>query len=509
MVDEIRKKAIDKVNDAFNRGVSCGYIYVPTGTGKSHITESIVVDELKRDSNANVMVVFKTRMEVEQFNSIRIKHGGLATEIHNGTDRVSITTYHQAFTKQSQYNLSKYSLFILCDADRISNLTQKLFDGSLKGRVLGVFSSLPIPTSNPFFGSTPIYQFEDQNSRLTEYWYINELILPILKQMGFENIDLGYRISNMGITIRPDIVATKDHIQFIIELKAYRSQSINQQIIWKAVQQVQTYKRFLSDIHTAEQRFGQVLLCDVDSEMKAAIWEKENIFIWDIKNLLYFCNSNSELLSALSVCIPYALNDIQPEAPLDLTYSQDEGTTSTDFQDAGNALSQKLKGCKVGKGNAVEYEKVCAEIIKYLFEAEFLKFSEQHKTSDSMFRMDILCALKGTTEFWRMLTHFYKTKFVVFEFKNYAKKIQQNLIYVTDKYLFNPALRNVAFIISRKGFDKHAHEAAMGILKDSGKLIIDLTDDDLLMMVALKQVGEEPSDYLLDKVERLLMSVSV
>ena len=107
--------------------------------------------------------------------------------------------------------------------------------------------------------------------------------------------------------------------------------------------------------------------------------------------------------------------------------------------------------------------------------------------------MDILCALKGTTEFWRMLTHFYKTKFVVFEFKNYAKKIQQNLIYVTDKYLFNPALRNVAFIISRKGFDKHAHEAAMGILKDSGKLIIDLTDDDLLMMVALKQVGEEPN----------------
>lgn len=509
MIDEIRTNAVNRVHDAFSRGVSCGYIYVPTGMGKNLIIESIVVDELKRDSESNILVAFKTRTEAEQFNRIKIKHGGLEAKVHGGTDRVLVTSYNQVFTKPSSYDYSEYSLFILCDADRIPSLENNLFNSKLMGKVLGVFSSLPISTSNPFFGSTPIYQFEDHHARLTEYWYLNELILPIIKQMGFENVDLECRINNKGKTIRPDIVAEKDHVQYVIELKAYRGQRINQQIVWNAVQQVLAYKHFFSDKDTVEQRFGLILLCDVDSELKTSIWENEKIFIWDIKNLLYFCSSNPELLSALSVCIPYALNDIQSEEPLGLVFRQHESTTSTEYQDKGKVLSEELKACKIGKGNAVEYEKVCTRIIKYLFEPEFSKFSEQHKTGDSMFRMDILCALKGTTEFWRMLTHFYKTKFIVFEFKNYAKKIQQNLIYVTDKYLFNPALRNVAFIISRKGFDKHAHEAAMGILKDSGKLIIDLTDDDLLTMITLKQGGEEPSDYLLDKVERLLMSVSV
>ena len=69
-------------------------------------------------------------------------------------------------------------------------------------------------------------------------------------------------------------------------------------------------------------------------------------------------------------------------------------------------------------------------------------------------------------------------------------------------------LRNVAFLISRKGFDSNAEKAALGCLKESGKLIISLDDNDLIKMLAMKETGEEPSDYLLDKVERLLMSVS-
>ena len=117
--------------------------------------------------------------------------------------------------------------------------------------------------------------------------------------------------------------------------------------------------------------------------------------------------------------------------------------------------------------------------------------------------------MKGTTAFWNFLIRYYNTKFVVFECKNYAQKIKQNLIYVTDKYLFNPALRNVAFIISRKGFSANAQKAALGILKDQGKLIVDVTDSDLEEMIKAKASGQEPSDYLLDKVEKMLMGVGI
>lgn len=74
--------------------------------------------------------------------------------------------------------------------------------------------------------------------------------------------------------------------------------------------------------------------------------------------------------------------------------------------------------------------------------------------------------------------------------------------------LFSATLRNIAFIISRKGFDENAHKAALGVLKESRKFIVDITDKDLIEMIQMKEKGEEPSDYLLNKTENLLMSVS-
>lgn len=76
-------------------------------------------------------------------------------------------------------------------------------------------------------------------------------------------------------------------------------------------------------------------------------------------------------------------------------------------------------------------------------------------------------------------------------------------------FCFSIISRNVVFIISRNGFSDNAKKAALGILKEQGKLIIDLTDHDLEVMVCAKKDGKEPSDYLLDKVEKLLMGVSI
>ncbi|MBQ3413933.1 MAG: hypothetical protein IJH39_00985 [Clostridia bacterium] len=44
-------------------------------------------------------------------------------------------------------------------------------------------------------------------------------------------------------------------------------------------------------------------------------------------------------------------------------------------------------------------------------------------------------------------------------------------------------------------------------MKEEGKLIISLTDEDLIEMLKKKEQGEEPSDYLLEKLENFLMSI--
>lgn len=100
------------------------------------------------------------------------------------------------------------------------------------------------------------------------------------------------------------------------------------------------------------------------------------------------------------------------------------------------------------------------------------------------------------------MQRFYRFRF----FLSYTDKIDQNLIYITEKYLFDAALRNVAFIISRKGFSDAAKFAAEGCLKEHRKLILDITQDDLIKM--LKSPSDNPADRLLTKLEEFLMGIS-
>lgn len=183
------------------------------------------------------------------------------------------------------------------------------------------------------------------------------------------------------------------------------------------------------------------------------------------------------------------------------------------FQEPTNQTSEMdyiraLRSCRPGAKDARKYEVICAEIIKYLFKDEFSITSEQHRVCDGRQIMDLQCALRGTTEYWQTFMHLHNTKYVVFEFKNHAQTVGQNSIYVTRKYLCKPICRNVAFIISRKGFGRNAQYAAMSMLAE-GLLIIDLTDTDLETMLLIKQRGAEPSDYLMRKIDMLLMNASV
>ena len=82
------------------------------------------------------------------------------------------------------------------------------------------------------------------------------------------------------------------------------------------------------------------------------------------------------------------------------------------------------------------------------------------------------------------------------------------IIYITEKYLFNAALRNVAIIISRHGFSDSARFAANGCLKENGKLIMNISDLDLISMLDSKLNGDSPEEILLTRLEDTLMKIS-
>lgn len=60
-----------------------------------------------------------------------------------------------------------------------------------------------------------------------------------------------------------------------------------------------------------------------------------------------------------------------------------------------------------------------------------------------------------------------------------------------DKYNANDV--SVAIIVSRKGADENALAAAKGCLRESGKLILCLSDEDLKELLRIKEKDEQPT----------------
>ena len=121
----------------------------------------------------------------------------------------------------------------------------------------------------------------------------------------------------------------------------------------------------------------------------------------------------------------------------------------------------------------------------------------------------MICKIKNgiNDDFFTIVEKYYKTKYILFEFKNYSDVIKQGQICTTEKYLFETALRKVAIIITRHGIDKNGMKLAKGILRESGKLIIVLNDEDVKEMIRIYEKGEKASTVLVRKLDELLTTL--
>lgn len=316
-----------------------------------------------------------------------------------------------------------------------------------------------------------------------------------------------------------DLILKKDKQRILVECKCYKSQVVSPSVANDLLKNV--VMRKMKERISQEDIILLIVFNNIPSFQKDEIYNRYRIIVWDIENLVFYSKSNLTLLKQLSqiTYFPIAQIEGQPSeeakiAQLIFVSTEDKHLEDAEEDNKNALLIQKLVNCPTGREASEEYEEICEEVIRHLLEANYFnRLTSQHKTNDEHFRMDLIGSLKITQNndesmhpLWRMLVQHYNSHFVVFEFKNYTEKIGQNLIYITEKYLFDAALRNVAFIISRKGFSDAAKFAAEGCLKEHSKLILDITQNDLIEM--LKYPSDNPADYILTKLEEFLMGIS-
>ncbi len=484
----------------------------PVGFGKT----SLLLDVIRKriDNEKGILVIFDSLMPCEQFKKL--------IEEKEILDKVYISTYFSSI-KSDVLRKNEISLIIcsevhnlnsqmIADMEKMSDIRIVLMETCgqrLQGeddecsRWLDSFKLVFSYTLKQAMEDGYVYQLREH--QLAELFFVE-----LLHYMGYQNIQT--EVVNQKACY--DIVAEKEE-KCIFEIKYYKSLHNSQKIIDKAIEQVLQYKEEAVQAYP-ECKLYLIMFCYVDKTIKEIVYNK-GIIIWDITNLMFLCQENNLLTDTISSITNFSITDLVMEKPLIGTKEiSDEKLFERDLtlhlteEKKYNIYKKQLEECVAGRKDSADrqYEIICSQIVKELFEEQFSKVSEQSYTTDEMFRMDMLCSLKGGTTFWDFLINFYRTKFIVFEFKNYKNLISQNLIYICEKYLYSPALRNVAFIISRKGFDRNARKAAKGCLIEHGKLILELNDEDLLCMLKLKDNGQEPSDYLMEKVEDVLMGIS-
>ena len=226
------------------------------------------------------------------------------------------------------------------------------------------------------------------------------------------------------------------------------------------------------------------------------------VVLIDISNLLFAVQNCTELQNELMSILPYTVNDIEPK----------KGFIHIDcikHNDYTRALIKEMELCEAGRGFATTYEKMCHKLLKNVFSGELDLWKEQQRSNSDLYRFDLLCRIKDRNKktFWSILERYFNTKYVIFEFKNYSDKITQKEVYTTEKYLYSKALRSVGIVVAANGYDDNAYWAAKGCLRENGKLIMLLETQDLITMNKMKLDQEDPSDYLLEKLDGILLEL--
>lgn len=173
----------------------------------------------------------------------------------------------------------------------------------------------------------------------------------------------------------------------------------------------------------------------------------------------------------------------------------------------GSNLCSELRLLGCGKKHWQKYEDLCERILRYLFSADLHGWYQQKWIDGGLARYDLICRVTAVTKLWALVYNHLSSQYVVFEFKNYCAPITQGQILTTEKYLHERALRRVAFVLTRKGEDGNAKKIRQGAIRDAGKLMLVLTDDDLCKMLKMRDKGDDPSDHLFDLADEFLISL--
>lgn len=314
-----------------------------------------------------------------------------------------------------------------------------------------------------------------------------DIVRKIIRSLGFD-VDLRFRRPyGPGAHIREiDILArNSDGVVLPVEVKLTMRERV-------ALSQLRDASSQTASMRDTAINTRPLLVYGAYIDPARRVWAEEEfrIEIWDRELLLHKAGPVFEELNQFFADVDEKRSQssavTMTPAPTMRFALPDQELSDPQPEPPGEALITSLAALPAGKKDAKTYETICKDIIDYLFGDDLRDVRSQKRTTDGLNIYDLIYRVSPKHPFWVTLTRDFRARVVLFECKNYGKPIGAMQVFTTERYLSASALRPICFVLSRKPAHPHAVQAASGAMRESGKLLVFLSDDDLIKMLRAK-----------------------
>lgn len=172
-----------------------------------------------------------------------------------------------------------------------------------------------------------------------------------------------------------------------------------------------------------------------------------------------------------------------------------------------HGIRKRLQECPAGHAGWKLFEDACIEALRFLFVPPLTEPIIQPRTYSGIDRRDAVFPNRNMDEpnYWGHLFRELGARMVLFEFKNYdTEEIGKDETNQTRNYLTAP-MGKLAIMCCNREPNHAAHIKRNTIFSEDGKVILFVTREQLIEMLFIKERGEDPSDLIMDLVERFYL----
>jgi hypothetical protein len=179
------------------------------------------------------------------------------------------------------------------------------------------------------------------------------------------------------------------------------------------------------------------------------------------------------------------------------------------YVEAHDKLVVELKSIHPGNKNNdwLKYQKHIEKVLDYLFGSILSSPITEHSDHFKINRRDFILRNYATTGFWAHLRNRYLADFIVIDAKNYSKKITKKEVLQVANYLKEHGAALFGIIISRNGGNTGCYYTCREVWAMHKKLIVVLTDEDIIKMIITKAANNEPEEIIIQKIEEFRLSM--